>query len=212
MLKGNIVSIGVVALFCLISTSAVAMNVQDGSGAPEGTRLLETFADAQESWIQGDLSEARNRFVHIAGFRTKSNLSLPDKQLIHYSLLRLAQLSEETERDEWLREASQVDDGFQLDTQAFPQELLSEYKAQEFIDPNPAPIAAEPNAETRNEPDTNPYWDPQKGQNETQIRKSNKWLWIGAGVLLTGLAYHLYQESERPEQERVQPQHHYGFQ
>lgn len=86
------------------------------------SRLVER---AQEAWIDSSMVVAQNLFHEIANLAFESDWREPEREAIHYALLRLAQLTEPgAEQGRWLERANAFDWTRRADPSLFPPPLL----------------------------------------------------------------------------------------
>lgn len=89
------------------------------------TRLVER---AQSAWLSGTMEIARGLFKEIAGLALEADWREPQREAIHYSMLRLAQsAATATERSDWMERAVTVFPDLHPDTDSFPPPLIESF-------------------------------------------------------------------------------------
>ena len=91
--------------------------------------LLSKLKSAQFEFLNGDLKKAREHFQKIASLQHLANWGSRERESIHYSLMRLAQLQRgETQRQAWLRQAVALDYYRKPNPKLFPPPLINDYQ------------------------------------------------------------------------------------
>ncbi len=92
--------------------------------------LIQTFQSAQREFLSGDLKTALKLFQDVASTRHQVHWPPEERFVIHYSLLRAAQLSStEQGRHHWLQKAIEFDWTEDPDPVVFPPPLIESYKS-----------------------------------------------------------------------------------
>lgn len=90
--------------------------------------MEQTLKKAQFEFLKGSLQKAQSHFTTLAHLSHKANWSLESRKVIHYALLRLAQLSgSQVKQRQWLQHALVFDDSIKLDERLFPPPLVDSY-------------------------------------------------------------------------------------
>jgi hypothetical protein len=91
------------------------------------TALKMAFKKAQFEFLQGSLEKAKLKFQEVADRQHSEMWSESAQKLIHFSLLRVAQLSPQNP-DPWLEKAIQFHPALDIDTLLFPPPLVRTFK------------------------------------------------------------------------------------
>jgi len=92
-------------------------------------QLNQLLAEAQSRFLNGTLDEAREAYSQIAAIALISDWPNEQRQAIHYSFLRLAQLESDSERrDLHLREAAAFAPDLEPDRNLFSPPLVAQYQ------------------------------------------------------------------------------------
>lgn len=175
------------------------------------TAQLETLIQrAQSAYFEGaDPQQTFSYFEEIAALKGQQTWKPEEKKVIHFSMLRLAQLSAETaQQDHWLGEALEFAPKLEIDSEIFPPPLVKKYSVLKRQRQAARPMMAKSpptpvNLQTLKPSTPHETQDlsatlPQPLNDSPSIFK-NKWFWIGAGALLTG--YLIYDHNQKRESE-----------
>jgi hypothetical protein len=93
--------------------------------------LIEQLKKSQYEFLKGSLEKAKALYKEMAQKQHQEHWSKKARQAIHYSQLRLAQMTESPQKKQhWIQQALIFDPSIAVDTQVFPPPLVSEYKKQ----------------------------------------------------------------------------------
>ncbi len=90
-------------------------------------KLQSTFKQAQFEFLQGSLEKAADLYGQISDMQHKARWTLSEQRIIHYSFLRLAQLSK-ADRNNWLTKAFIFHPEMEVDDKLFPPPLVDQYR------------------------------------------------------------------------------------
>ncbi len=91
--------------------------------------LLRILESAQREYLEGSLEKAKQSFELLVKVSRDADWSIEERKSIFYAYLRLAQLSEDTQRHNWLAEAVRFDFELSADKKIFPPPLLKELES-----------------------------------------------------------------------------------
>ncbi len=92
------------------------------------TRLRRLTERAQETWLAGSIESARSLFREIAALALEADWREPQREAIHYALLRLAQSAPTPiERERWINTAVETFPDLHPDSDLFPPPLLETF-------------------------------------------------------------------------------------
>jgi hypothetical protein len=99
-------------------------------GKENEQKLHKLVERAQTAWLSGSIEAARFTFKEIAHLALEADWREPQREAIHYAILRLAQTAPTpTERDEWIEKATTLFPDIQADTDNFPPPLMDSFRA-----------------------------------------------------------------------------------
>ena len=206
--------------FSLIFTSAFARAdfESDFAAAPAPTseRLEYFIQKAQQSYFTGEDQElARKFYEQVALLRSEAALTQDQIKVVHFSMHRLSQLSlNPTLRDNWIKASLDFAPELSPDADLFPPpvtqrfyELKKDFKLIAEKDSKlPAVLPPQPQEEVTlaPQPELPQATAPYSAQLEKPLENSapfwkNKWVWIGAGVLVAGFV--VYDQNKKDKQQ-----------
>ncbi len=94
---------------------------------PLESELKNLFKRAQFEFLQGSLEKATLLFEDIGEMQHKAIWAESSQKLIHYSLLRVAQLKK-SETDLWLKKATVFNPNLKIDPQLFPPPFVENFQ------------------------------------------------------------------------------------
>lgn len=93
-------------------------------------RLQRLFERAQSSWLSGSLTTAKRTFLEITDLTLRADWRESQREVIHYSYLRLAQLAPNSEeQNQWLTKAARAFPDLQADPSLFPPPLYEKFRS-----------------------------------------------------------------------------------
>lgn len=203
------------ALNALVLINLVVSSQSWGVEIEVAAELEELFNTAQVAYFkETDSAQAIIEFEKVANLANVANWSKSQKKLIHFSMLRLAQLSKsEDNARNWITKSYNFAPELEPDTEIFPPPIVEKYADLTRLQPQRDITIREPSLKRAlvvpTEP--NPEFDASttlpKPLEENPVWK-NKWLWIGVGTLAAG--YIIY-ENNRDEPQHASPRTTYGF-
>lgn len=186
----------------------------------QAAQLEEYFNKAQDAYFnEADSSQAISEFEKVASLANAASWSRSQKKLIHFSMLRIAQLSKEEDKiKHWLDVGYNFAPELKPDADLFPPPLIEQYAAlnsppspKQYVKAEPLPnkelLLSPAQASDLDATATLPEPLEITMQNDKPLWK-NKWLWVGIGTLAAG--YIIY-ENQRNEPQQSPPQTTYGF-
>lgn len=91
--------------------------------------LLTHLKKAQFAFLEGQIDQAQLEFQKLADLRWNEDWPDREREVIHFSIVRLAQLSQDRQqRLSYLQEALDLDPEIRIDEEVFPPPLVSDYK------------------------------------------------------------------------------------
>ncbi len=215
----------------LVLSLAIIFNVplasadfdSDLAAAPNSTteRLEYFIQKAQQAYFSGeDQNLARSYFEQVALLKNDPQLSREQIKVIHFSMLRLSQLSlAPAQMDQWILTSQQFAPDLIPDSELFPPpvtkrfyELRKDLKVanqNQSLPPVSENSAREETREVEAGPNPKNYVTEIETPltNETPFWK-NKWVWIGAGVLIASAVIYDQNQGKKENSETTVT---YGF-
>lgn len=177
-------------------------------------QVEDLYQEAQSKYYSdASPEEVQTAYLNVAEMAGSSSLNERQIKMIHFSLLRLAQLTKgEKESLQWLKRAYEFAPQLEPEKDIFSPPLVASY--QELKSPAPsAPMNSLPKSfslKPMAPEESKPISMDQslsRPLDNPSIWK-NKWLWIGVGSLAA--AYVIY-ENNRTEAQSPSPSTTYGF-
>ncbi len=97
--------------------------------------ILEELKRAQFHFLKGSLDQAIQHFQRIHDQQHDEDWDLEVRKVIHYSQIRLAQLSQNERQKQWIKSALQFAPDLKLDQSLFPPPLVEKYTALKKMEP-----------------------------------------------------------------------------
>jgi len=97
----------------------------------QDSHLRHLIEHAQNAWLNSSLETARSIFKEIARQTLQADWREPQREAIHYGMLRLAQTAPTgTEKEEWIQKAIVAFPDLQPDADAFPPPLMTIFRSE----------------------------------------------------------------------------------
>ncbi len=189
-------------LIFFFTLSAWNLHWANASQEIEGL-LIKDFEKAQKTYHEGTLNEARDQFMSLIEKYENQTLTGSTKELLHYALLRCAQLtSREQLRLVLLAKAWKFADGSGIDLELFPPPLVLEY-----INQKPSDESTKANEKELAVSSVSVLDSPKLPETKHRVAGSSKreWLYWGLGALGVFAGVKIYQHNfnRRSDTERV---------
>ncbi len=155
--------------------------------------LIKDFEKAQKTYHEGTLKEARDQFMSLVEKYETQSLTGSTKELLHYALLRCAQLtSSEQLRSALLAKAWKFADSSGIDLELFPPPLVLEY-----INQKPSDESMKANEKELAVNSVRVLDSPKPSETEQRAAGSSKkkWLYWGLGALGVVAGVKIYQHN-----------------
>ena len=166
--------------------------------------LQPLLVKAQDAYFTNpDLSLAQKEFEKIANLADQGPWNTSEKKVIHFSMLRLAQICEANKtKQDWLKRSAEFAPSLEPDPQVFPPPFVEKYQkikqqtlATRSLSPKAVNSFRSESASFRGESlPTNLPSKPMK----TPLWK-NKWFWVGVSVVAVSAGYYLREKNNRQE-------------
>lgn len=205
----DLVKIFLVLNLGIVSNSAFGQFNEQVDLPPRQLELL--IQKAQEAYFSGeDQGQARAYFEQVAHLKNAHPWESEQKKVIHFSMLRLAQLSVTPETtDFWLKESLSFAPEFSPDPELFPPPLTAKFSElkklhlQKTAQIDLPRVHSLPHSSHQqsltNDTNQAPYTEELAQPLKQAPLWKNKWVWIGAGVLAAG--YFAYDQSRQRKEE-----------